>query len=175
MPEPYKQALSNYAATKEGRKALSRYRKFWGVPYPVELDDYEIPGPNKTVRMVGLGTTPHAYISGKPQGKGGRARRIKGPFLVVADANGKQVMLLRKRKSKQRRGNRRKKKFLGWVPQTDYVPSAALEKAGTFKRGKYWVHKHDDEGGTWPKAWQDQQGNIIYGPSTLRVDKWMRR
>ena len=170
MPQQYADALDEFTATSDGKKALKKFKQFWGVPLPVEIKKLEIPGPQKkTLRLTGLGRAPKAFIADEP---GGKTRSISGPFTVVCDPDGKKVMLL---SGKSCNANKAKLTFLGYVPKTEYIPSRALESAGTFKKGKHWVHLHNDEGGEWPKAWVDQAGNIRYGVSTLRIGKWMRR
>lgn len=169
MPAEYQKALKKLESTAEGRKALKRYRKFWGLPFPPEIKVLELPGPkNKTKVLVGMGKT----------GKGGkftdgsRDWQPRGTRLAATDADGKRIFLLTGKNSKSADTRLRK---VGRVKETHYVPTPDQERAGTFKEGKYWVHRHDDDGGKYPEVFQDVAGNFIYGPGTYRVTDWIRR
>lgn len=174
MPKKYREELEKVSSIKEGKAALRKYRKFWGIPLPPEISEIEVPGKVGKV-LVGLGTTPYAFVADGPKGKSTKVRKIKGPFMAVCDSKGKRLMLIRKSNQHKSWSGPRKLTPIGWAPETHYVPSKDVEAAGSFKRGKYWVHKHDDDGGRWPKVSQDQAGNIIYAGSTLKIGKWMER
>jgi hypothetical protein len=173
MPAQYRQMLNKVEKLPKGKKALKLYSKFWGIPFPTEIREFDIPGPkDKTIVLVGMGTTPEAFLADGPKGKAKKTWSKKGKRLPAVDADGKKIFLLTGRDSKAKR---QELKRLGYVPETHYVPTGSMEKAGTFKKRTYWVHKHDDEGGSWPQAYEDQAGNIVYRGGTCKVGKWMRR
>lgn len=169
MPPSYLKALKKLEGTAEGRKALARYRKFWGIPFPPEIKFLELPGPkSKTKILVGMGKS----------GKGGKLTdgkrdwTPKGTKYVATDASGRRIFLLTGKNSKSAEARLRK---VGWAKETHYVPTSRQERAGTFKEGKYWVHRHDDDGGKYPEVYRDAAGNYVYGPGTYTVTDWIRR
>lgn len=169
-PEDYKKLLELAKHSDEGREALARYRKFWGLPLPTEIKVVSIPGPEDEVKfLVGMG---RAGKGGKIILPGGKKTSAKGARIAAASADGKQIVLL---SGKESRDEKRNLNFLGHVEETHYVPTADMEDAGTHKAGKYWVHRHDDEGGKFPPVYQDQAGNYWYGPGTYSVTDWIRR
>ncbi len=172
MSPEYKAALAQIKKSAQGRKALARYKKFWGIPFPTDIQQIEIPGPrNKKVFLVGMGRSPQVQFANGPKGKATQVRKDKRARIAAVTADGRQIMILSGRNS---RGSGKTKRFLGHVPETHYVPTNAQEGAGTFKRGKYWVHKMGEEGGSWPKAYEDEGGNIIYDRGSYRVTDWIR-
>ena len=174
MPKDYKEALW-YVENKlpEGRKALRRYRAMSGLPFPPEIKLIPMPGPkNKHVALAGVGKSPEVQIADGDERHVRRVRKIKGRGHVATDALGKRIYILR---GKNLNASKPRYKFVGHAPETHYVLSPGEEKAGAFKKGKYWVHSHLDEGGRWPKVFKDQAGNLVYGPGTYRVGKWIRR
>jgi len=168
MPAGYRRWMEELARLPGGRVALARHRKFWGVPFPpriVKLAD----GQKGTRLLVGLGVSPKVVLADK---RGGKPRFIKGQRMLALDMRSKRLVILNpRRKGRLGRGLR----FVGFAPETHYVPSRATEHAGSFKRGKYWVHKHDDDGGKWPKVYQDSAGNFVYGRGTYSVGAWLRK
>jgi len=168
MPGGFKPLYQRVKSSPEGRKALSRYKKFWGV-MPHELRVVELPGPEKQTRfLVGMGRAGR----GKIRTKGGKAVSTKGAKMVACDADGRQIILLSGRNSSAPQA---KLKEVGVVEETHYVPTAELERSKTFKRNAYWVHKHNDDGGRFPKVYRDQAGNYVYGRGTYTVTDWIRR
>jgi len=169
MPLEYRKNLKRVLSTKDGRAALKRYRKFWGLPFPTEIKIIETPGVKRASRvLVGMGRS----------GKGGvftdgkREWHPKGTKYVATDASGRKIFLFTGKDSSV--GKKRLKK-VGKVEETHYVPTGPQEKAGTFKRGKYWVHRHDDAGGRFPDVFVDSAGNYEYGRGTYSVTDWIRR
>ncbi len=173
MPGNYRRQLEELKKSPEGRKALARYKKFWGIPFPTEIRTVEVPGPkNKKMYLVGMGVSPEVHISeGKKKSPGKRKVR-KGKRIAATTADGKRIVILSGKDSK---ATKQELKRLGFAPETHYVPTNQMEDAGTFKKGKYWVHLHSDEGGEYPPLYEDQAGNFWYGPGTYSVDKWIRR
>jgi hypothetical protein len=170
MSPAYKKMLAKVEGTAEGRKALARYRKFWGIPYPTDIRIIDLPGPKtKTKFLVGMG---RAGKGGKIQKKDGGTTRAKGAKIAAVDASGKQIFLLSGRNST---APEQKLTEVGVAEETHYVPTGTMEKAGTFKKNKYWVHRHDDDGGRFPKVYKDQAGNYVYGRGTYSVTDWIRR
>ena len=169
MPERFRALYEKVKATPEGRKALARYKRFWGI-MPTEIRTIELPGPKgRTKFLVGMG---RAGQGGKIQTEDGRKTKAKGAKYVACDANGKRIFLLSGKNSSASVSRLRR---VGRAEETHYVPTASQERAGTFKRNKYWVHRHDDEGGKYPVVYRDQAGNYIYGPGTYSVTDWIRR
>jgi hypothetical protein len=168
MPEDFREMYDQVKRMPKGKKALARFKKFWGI-MPTRIRVVKLPGPsNKVEVLVGMGRA----------GKGGKiltpagARAAKGAKFVATDADGKRIMLLSGRNSSD---TRQRLRPVGLVEETHYVPTDDQEDAGTFKRNKYWVHRHDDDGGKFPPVYQDQAGNYVYGPGTYRVTDWIRR
>jgi hypothetical protein len=173
MPESYRAKLREFEKTAEGRKALRRYRAMSGLPFPPEIKVIAMPGPkNKKLFLAGVGKSPEVQIADGDERHVRRVRKIKGRGHVATDASGKRIYILR---GKNLNASKPRYRFVGHAPETHYVLSPGEEKAGAFKKGKYWVHSHLDEGGRWPKVFKDQAGNLVYGPGTYRVGKWIRR
>ena len=168
MSKKYRHMLGEALSTKSGRAALKRYRKFTGLPWPTEIVVMETPGRGRRT-LTGMGSTPVAVLADRRGGKK-RKRRFNG--LVACDSTGRRIEILRGRNSKAKKPRLRQ---VGFAAETHYVPTRLEERAGTFKRGRYWVHEHNDEGGRWPKVYEDQAGNLIYGKGTYKVTDWIRR
>jgi hypothetical protein len=161
---------------REAKQALRRFRKFWGLKRPTKVLRVPPLGVKKRGVLVSMGISPQVVLANGPRkGRGVKIRRIRQKMYAATDSTGKKIFLLKKGKSKLGRAPRGKLKFLGWVPETHYVPTKDLERAGTFKKGAYWTHKHDDKGGRWPKAFVDDRGNLIYKGGTFRVTDWIHR
>jgi hypothetical protein len=169
MPAKYRRLLAMALATAEGRKALARYRKFSGLPWPTEILAIHTPGRRQRRTLVGLGRTPQVVIARR---RGERPMRIRRNGIVTTNASGKRIMVL---SGVDNHDSNPRLQFVGFAAETHYHPTRAQEKAGTSKAGRYWVHKHDEGGGQWPRAFVDQAGNIVYGPGTYRVSNWIRR
>lgn len=168
MPEAFRREYQRVKASPEGRQALARYKKFWGI-MPTEIKTLELPGGKQTKFLVGMGK---AGKGGKIKTPDGRTTTAKGAKLVACDASGKQIMLL---SGKNSRAPEAKLKEVGVVEETHYIPTGAQERAKTFKRNAYWVHRHDDDGGRFPKVYKDQAGNYVYGRGTYKVTDWIRK
>jgi hypothetical protein len=173
MPGGFKKILTRLRGTAQGRAALRRYSKFWGLPYPTEIKIVDLPGPkNKTVVLVGMGKTPEVHLADGPKDRFKSRKKVRGSYMAAFDARGRRIFILSGKPSKE---SKQRLSFVGFAPETHYVPTVMMENAGTFKAGKYWVHKHDDEGGRWPRVRRDQAGNFIYDPATYTVTDWIRR
>jgi hypothetical protein len=166
MPAEYRDRLRGVLKTRRGRKAERRRRLFWGTPYPTEIAEFG--GSGRRVPMAGMGRTTEVMIAPK---RGARPRRIRGSWAGAFDSSGRVIYLFTKRGLPPKPRWR----FVGYAAETHYLPTAAIEKAGSHKRGKYWVHEHADEGGKWPKVFQDQWGNFRYGKGTYKIGKWIRK
>jgi hypothetical protein len=167
----------------EGRKALKEYTRFTGLPFPPEIKEIELPGPrHKKTVLVGMGRSPEVQLADGPEGSEKSKRRLKGKRMAAVTADGKRIVILSGRHS---RDSRSRLRYVGRAPETHYIPTPGEEKAGTFKRKKYWVHLHGrKEDGIWPKVYQDQAGNFVYerggnqkrsGKATYTVKKWIER
>lgn len=165
----YRKVLAKIESTAEGRKALKRYRSFTGLPFPPQI----LTGPGKKI-LVGMGRSPEAQIADGDERNVHKIKRFKqSRKLAATDADGKRIYILNKT---QQKGAGKKLRFVGYAPETHYVLTPGEEKAGSFKRGKYWIHDHGKaEQGKWPKVYEDQYGNLVYGKSTYRVGKWIQR
>lgn len=173
MPVGFKKILERVKGSAQGRAALRRYSKFWGLPFPTGIKVVDIPGPkNKTVVLVGMGRTPEVHLADGPKGRSKKRWKLRGKYMAAFDAAGRRIFILSGRNSGASRASM---KAVGFAPETHYVPTGGMERAGSFKAGKYWVHKHDDEGGRWPLVRRDQAGNFVYDPSTYTVTDWIRR
>jgi len=169
MPKKFRKLYEQVLSMKEGRKALDKYIEFWGIP-PTRIRVFKMPGPSDKAKVfVGMG---HTGKGGKIIAPDGRKTRAKGVRFAATDADGRRIFLLTGKDSDAKSPQLRK---VGVVEETHYVPTTAMEKAGTFKKNKYWVHRHDDEGGEFPEVFKDQAGNYIYGEGTYRINDWIRR
>lgn len=169
MPEKFRELYDQVMGMEEGRKALDKYIEFWGVP-PTRIHVFKIPGPSDKAKVfVGMG---HTGKGGKIRTPDGRVTRAKGVRFAATDPDGKRIFLFTGKDS-DAPGSKLKK--VGVAEETHYVPTRAMEKAGTFKKDKYWVHRHDDDGGEFPEVFRDQAGNYIYGEGTYRINDWIRR
>jgi hypothetical protein len=169
MPKNYKKLLDEALKTKSGRAALRRYRKFTGLPWPTEIVVIDTPGGKGKRTLVGMGRSNGLVVADR---RGGKGKRIKRGGIIACTSDGRQMMVLNGRSSRRGGSDLRP---LGFVAQTEYVPTKAEEMAGTNKRDRIWVHRHDDDGGRWPKAYLDSAGNVVYGRGTYVVSDWIRR
>ncbi len=169
----YSSVLSRVVKTKAGKNALARYRRFWGLKSPPAIKVLDVPGMPKNGVLVGLGRCPALSVANGPRGEATKVKRSRHTGIVATNPSGTRLYILSGKSA--RRGGSRKLKFLGYAPMTEYIPTKAMEKSGTFKKGKWWQHKHHDNGGKWPKIYKDSAGNIIYAKGTYRVGKWIER
>lgn len=117
---------------------------------------------------VGLGRSPGIVIANGPSAKKAtKTNLIRGSGELVTDAKGRKMIWLRNRRKKS--NGKLIKRFLGWVKKSIYIPYRDIEKAGSQKSKTEWHHEHNDDGGKWPKAYADQNGNIHYAQGTYRV------
>ncbi len=125
--------------------------------------------------MVGMGRTPEAYLRTAPKGVRGEKTKLGGKWIVACDTSGRHILILSGKKIK---GALR---FVGYAPETHYIPTDDVERAGTHKAGKHWRHLHSDDGGKFPKVYADRNGkldkdsNLVYAKGTYSVTDWIRR
>lgn len=168
------EALRSVTGNARGRKALGKFRKFWGLRAPTKIELLE--GTKGSTRfLVGMGYSPNVVLAARPNRrgenvKGIKTKKIRGRFAVACDPEGRRIYLIRKKRG----AIGKRLRFVGYAAETHYIPNRRVEKAGSFKRGKHWVHSHADEGGRFPKVYRDSSGNFIYGPGTYRIGKWIR-
>lgn len=163
----YHGTLGKVSRSRRGRAALSRFRKFWGIRDVPSLK--VLPGPGV---LVSMGKSPAVTIANGPnKRKATRITRKRHNRMVATDASGRRIYII----GSQGLPAKPKLTFIGWAAKTEYIPSKDIEKAGTGKRGKHWIHDHTDEGGRWPKLYADQRGNYHYGRGTYSVSDWIRK
>ena len=152
-----------------GKQALSRFKKFWslkGVPSLKIL-------PGKKMVLVGMGRSPAVTLADGPSKKQSRKIvRRKHRGILAASPSGRRMYIITSARGIPKKP---RLKLLGWCPTTEYIPSKDLERSGTPKKGKHWVHQHTEGGGRWPKIYQDQSGNYHYGRGTYAVSDWIRK
>jgi len=171
------QSLMQIRQSRAGQKAFDIHKLFWGVD-PQALIQVRTPGRRRNRVVASLGRSPAVHLSNRAyeRARGIRRRRIKhrGRLLVTASRRGRRLMILNVRKGIPAKP---RLKFVGWAPVTEYIPSPDIERAGTFKKGKRWVHDHDHNRGKWPKVWKDQHGNYYYGKATYFIGDrgWLER
>lgn len=168
MPSKYRKLFAEALKSRGGRAALARYRKFTGLPWPTEIIAVKTPGRGKRA-LVGMGRTPQVFLARSRKDK---PKTYNKGGIVACNASGRQIFVLTGRDSTSKS---QKLRPVGYAAQTHYIPTRLEERAGTHKRGKRWVHNHNDEGGRWPKVYEDQAGNLIYGRGTYRVSDWIRK
>lgn len=169
MPSSYRNALGMMKGMRHSKAALAKYRQFWGLAFPPEISLHP-DGEKKLHVVTGLGRSPKVILA--PE-RGSKQRRVFKGRRVLAYEPGKKRLMIFDPRSRKPIG--KGLRFAGYAVETHYIPTPKQEKAGTFKSGKYWVHKHDDDGGTWPPVYKDSAGNFIYGKGTYTVDRWLRR
>jgi hypothetical protein len=162
----YAELMERLSGNQQGRKALALFRKFWGIRTATEIKTM---GRGKLKVMVGLGRCPAITLADGPKGKARHKRRIKLKGLLACDPSGRQMVIYGAKNKRLKRG------FLGYVASTEYIPTKAIEMAGSVKSGKHWVHRHDDDGGHYPKANLDGSGNIVYSRGSYRISDWIYR
>lgn len=165
----YQAAYRGLRSRRSGRKVLSRFKRFWGVKDPPKLKVVNSPGGGH-IDLVGLGDCPHVNLADGPQGRCKRRWKLKKRGILACNPEGTRLYVL---SGKSVPG--KPKKLLGYCPMTEYIPSVEIEKMGSFKKGRHWQHEHNERGGKWPKVYSDGKGNIIYGPGTYTVGKWIER
>ncbi len=170
MPAGMRREINRLQRSKRGRAALKAYELFWGLPFPPEIVIRKVKGKKRgRTPLVSLGRSPMLLLSAK---RGARPKRVKWKRDLVYDPLTKRMMILNPRSTGARGLGLQ---LIGYAPETHYVPTRDMERTGTFKRGKYWVHQHSDDGGRWPGVFLDTNGNLFYGKGTYKVDRWLRR
>lgn len=154
-------------ASSRGRKLL---KKFWGIKRAptIRLVGGSLPGVGKNSTLVGLGQSPAITIADGPRQSHKKMVRKKHHGQLVSDDKGKRLFILSGRPATGR------KKFLGWVPELEYIPYPGVESMGSFKRGKHWIHQMGEGKGPWPKIYSDN-GNYIVARGSHHVGKWIYR
>lgn len=189
MPPEFRAAYSAAVKTSEGRKVAKLFKEFWKIPYPPEIKF--IPGgpKGKTVFLMGMGTAPEVHLSasnkGEKRSNPGKARTVvKGKWIIASDSSGRHVLILN-----QNRPIQKPFKFVGYAPETNYIPTPDIEAAGTHKKGKWWRHIHGENDSTkqfaehklkWPAVFADRNGkvdrnsNFMYGRTpSAKIRDWM--
>lgn len=162
-------AIVKATRTKQGKAAAARYKKFWGIP-PAQVKTYK--GAVKGMAVIAsLGRSPGMYIANGPLSKATTITRTKHNGTLATDANGRRLMVLVGRHAPDLKSL----KPVGYAASTEYIPTRAMEKAGTFKKGARWIHHHSESGGHWPRLYRDRYGNYVYSTGTYRVGEWIRR
>lgn len=168
-PKKYRDLVAKATRSRNGKQAFKRFRKFWGIEAPPRI--IAEPGCRKNVTLVGMGRSPGVYLANGVEGRETKRWKVKGAFLAASDAAGRRLFLLR-RKGLKRFGQR--PKFVGYAYETHYIPTGDIEKAGSHKSNRHWVHEHSKrEKGRFPKVYKDAGGNYLYAPGTYRVTKWI--
>jgi len=184
MDAASRRMYQNAQKTQAGRKVAKLFKEFWKVPCPPSIK--LLPGgpKGKTIPLVGMGYTLVVHLSSKDKGeRGGTKRVLKGRWHVATEGTGRQVLLLSTRPISGKWG------FVGFAPETHYIPPPDVEAAGTHKAGLEWRHRHgkdDKKQGIppaklhWPKVYADRGGktdansNFLYGTTpTARISDWM--
>lgn len=165
-------AAFNKIYRKVPAKAKRLHRTFWGVKQPPMIKVADVKGMKRNKTFVSLGISPAFTLAQGPAKKPGKIKRLKRKGFLLTNGSGKKLWLYY---PKGKRKYPKKKKFLGYVPQTEYYATPDLEKANTFKKKVHWIHKHSEGGGRWPKAYLLPNGMIEYGKSTLKVRRWIYR
>jgi len=164
-------AAFNKIYRKVPAKLKKLHRTFWGVKHPPTIKVVNVKGMKKNKTFVSLGISPALSLAQGPASKAGKIKRIKKKGYLLTNGSGKRLWLYYPNTRKYVK----KKKFLGYVPQTEYIATPDLEKANTFKKKAHWIHKHTEGGGKWPKAYLLPNGLIEYAKGTYKVRKWLYR
>ncbi len=178
-----KQLYGKLLRTKDGQAVAKRFKQFWSLSCPPSVKS--IPGgPKGVVPLVGMGHTDKVLLSTGQKGERGKnTKTLKGRWDVATEKTGKHVILLTKRPMSG------KLVFVGYAPETFYVPPPDIEAAGTHKAGFVWRHIHGASDGNekikkseliWPKVYADRGGlvdkdsNFVYGSTKHgKITTWM--
>lgn len=150
-------------------KAQRRFKRFWGVDVQdvLNFDD----GRRGKKTLVGMGISPGVYLTDGPEGRARKKWTVKGRRWVATDAGGRRIFIL-SRKGARKFG--KKPRFVGYARETRYIPYGSVERAGSPKSNRVWVHSHgSDEKGKYPKVYKDAGGNYLYAPGTYKVTSWI--
>jgi hypothetical protein len=165
-----RQRLQQLKNMRVGRKALQKHKQFTGIPLPTRIDELN-DGRRKKTALVVMGTEPFVLVADGPKDRHSKLRKYRGKWVATTTPNGKKIIILKN--GKAGKGFGKGLKFIGWIPETHYVLNKRVENAGSFKRGRYWIHKNGEDGGSWPRGFVDNSGNIHYKGGTYRVGKWI--
>ncbi len=176
MPPEFRKMYQWITASKDGKKVDRGFREFWNLPFPPEIK--MVPGgpKDKVIPLMGMGECPEVHLSTENKGGGGKRTVIKGKWKIGTDASRKHLFIL---------GNRPEKKpykFVGYAPETNYIPSKDIEeqltkmlKSGRLtkdqaaKLGKWWRHIHGENDSDkqvpesrlkWPAMYADRNGKV---------------
>lgn len=189
MPADYRKMYSAALKTTEGRKVNKLFKEFWKIPVPPKIEILQGGPKGRTIFLMGMGTAPEVHLSAtnkgerkKTAGKAGRTV-LKGKWKIASDSSGRHVLILSDRPIKG------PFKFVGYAPETNYVPTPDIEKAGTHKKGRWWRHLHGENDSNkkyaehqlkWPAVFADRNGkvdkssNFIYGTTpSAKIKDWM--
>lgn len=181
VPKQYRKRLKQNGWNR--KRVRKQFKSFWGVPVPPEIKMIRQEGTAKRGSpMIGLGPCNVKIADRRPArmpkykrgdekaymarvaAMGVKTRMVPGRFTGAFNESGDRIMMFTRR-GLPRRSRWRK---IGYVVETHYLPTKKLEAMGSFKAGKHWIHMHH-EGGKWPVAYRDQNGNIRYGKGTYRI------
>ncbi len=183
MSPESKKLYGQLLRTSDGKAVAKRFKQFWKLSCPPSVKPIA-GGPKGVVPLLGMGHTDKVLISNGQKGQQGKqTRTIKGRWNVATEKTGKHVILLTKRPMSG------KLVFVGYAPETFYIPPPDIEKAGTHKAGFVWRHIHGAADGNakipkaqlvWPKVYADRGGkvdvssNFVYGSTKHgRITTWM--
>jgi len=178
MPPGFRLDYEKMMRHPEGRSVLARHKGFWRVPFPPTISTFDIGPKNEDIYLMGMGFTDQVHLADSRHGDknpGVRKTKVKGRWNIACTPNGRQIIIFTGRKLKNTW------KFVGYAPETHYIPTPELEDAGTPKKNVHWRHTHDDEGGQWPRVFADHGGrlgkdtNFLYDYGTYSVTDWIRR
>lgn len=178
-----KKVYQRLLKTNTGKQVARRFQKFWKIKCPPSIQMIK-GGGSKITPLVGMGYTHEVHISDGDKGQRGRKNKVvRGRWTVCTEKSGKQVLLLTNRPLQP------PLKEVGYAPETHYVPTPDVEKAGTHKAGSHWRHKHgedDEHKGIprkllhFPKVYADRNGkvdgksNFVYGKTPKgKITDWM--
>lgn len=172
MSKPKRKEIAAFKKVyrKVPAKMKRLHRTFWGVKQPPTIKVASVKGVKRNKTFVSLGISPAFVLAQGPQNRPGKIRRIKKKGYLLTNGSGKKLWVYYPRGKKK---YLKKKRFLGYVPQTEYYATPDLEKANSFKKRVHWIHKHTEGGGKWPKAYLLPNGMIEYAKGTYKVRKWL--
>ncbi len=160
--KPKRRKAKSKKRRSQSKTAARRYRQFWGVPH----EKVTKTGPGRKV-FVSLGRAPAITLASGPKARPGKTKRVRlSRAILLTNISGNRFWIWRKKSEIGR-----PVKFLGYAKQTDYMPSASLEKRGTPKAGAWWQHQNGETGGNWPRVYEDKNHNLIYGKCSMTAFK----
>ncbi len=176
MPPKYRQMYKWITSTKDGRKVERGFKEFWNLPFPPEIKMVKGGAKNRIIPLIGMGEAPEIHLSTENKGGRGKKTVVKGKWKIATDASRKHLIILGDRPIKK------PFKFVGYAPETNYIPSKDIEehleallKAGWLtneqaaKLGKWWRHLHGENDSVkqvsenklkWPAMYADRNGKV---------------